>query len=204
MKKALLVYGLSAVIASSLMLLPSPSSAKTVKACEEEWKANKSTIQASGKKKKDFMTECRAETASTEPALPPTAQPAPAEQPKSTTAAPRARVAKTIKACAAEWTANKATIQASGKTRKDFIAECRAGTTTAAAPATAPRPAPAEERKSEATAPPPPASTMPTAAGEFRTEAEAKAHCPGDTVVWAKDAPNNNRYEFGMSLGLMV
>ena len=129
------------------------------------------------------MTECRAETASTESAPAPTAQPAPAEQP--TVTAPRARTAKTIKACAAEWTANKATIQASGKTRKDFIAECRAGTTTTAAPATAPRPAPAEERKSEATAPPPPASTMPTAAGEFRTEAEAKAHCPGDTVVWA-------------------
>ena len=41
------------------------------------------------------------------------------------------------------------------------------------------------ERKSEASAPPPTASTTLTAAGEFRTEAEAKAHCPGDTVVWA-------------------
>ena len=119
MKKALLACGLSAVIASSLVFIPSPSSAKTAKACEEEWRANKATIQANGAKKKDFITECRA-------GAPP----------------------------------------------------------TAAAPTTAPQP-PAEERKSEAAALPPPASTTPTTAGEFRTEAEAKAHCPGDTVVWA-------------------
>ena len=59
MKQALLICGFSAVLAASL-LISSPSSAKTVKACEDEWKANKSTIQASGKKKTDFMTECRA------------------------------------------------------------------------------------------------------------------------------------------------
>ena len=137
MKRALLVCGLSAVIASSLTLVPSPSSAKTVKACVEEWKANKSTIQASGKKKTDFITECRAETASTEPAPAPTPQPTQAEKQKSTaTAAPEKTAAvkhKTIKACAAEWTENKATIQASGKTRKDFIAECRTRTETVAA-----------------------------------------------------------------------
>ncbi len=66
MKQALLIFGFAAVIASSLVI-SSPSSAKTVKACDEEWKANKATIQASGKKKKDFITECRAETASTNP-----------------------------------------------------------------------------------------------------------------------------------------
>jgi hypothetical protein len=119
MKKALLAYGFLAVIALSLMFIPSPSSAKTAKACEEEWRANKATIQANGAKKKDFIAECRAG------------------------AAPRA-----------------------------------------AAPTTAPQ-TPAEERKSEVAALPPPASTTPTTAGEFRTEAEAKAHCPGDTVVWA-------------------
>ena len=188
---------------------------KTARACEEEWRANKSTIQASGKKKTDFVTECRAETASIEPAPAPTAQSAPAEQPTAT--APRARTAKTLRACAAEWTANKATLQASGTKRKDFITDCHAGVTSAAAaPAPTPQAAPAEqpkpavtaapketpaeqpkseataaprrattERKSEASAPPPAASTTPTAAGEFRTEAEAKTHCPDDTVVWA-------------------
>ena len=133
MKQTLLICGFSAVLAASL-LISSPSSAKTVKACEDEWKSNKSTIQASGKKKTDFMTECRAETASTEPATAPAAQPAaPAASPNPSAVAPRARSAKTQRACAAEWTANKASLEASGKTRKDFITECRAGTETTAA-----------------------------------------------------------------------
>ncbi|MGC2397019.1 MAG: hypothetical protein WA579_13610, partial [Rhodomicrobium sp.] len=132
MKQTLLICGFSAVLAASL-LISSPSSAKTVKACEDEWKANKSTIQASGKKKTDFMTECRAETASTEPATAPAAQAAPAASSNPSAAAPRARSAKTIRACAAEWTANKASLEASGKTRRDFITECRAGTETSAA-----------------------------------------------------------------------
>ncbi len=136
MKQALLSYGFAAVIASSL-LITSPSSAKTVKACEDEWKTNKSTLQASGKKRKDFITECRAETASAEPAAAPAAQPAPAETSNSSAAPPRTRFAKTLRACGAEWIANKETLQASGKTRKDFITECRAGTETTAA-ATAP------------------------------------------------------------------
>ena len=132
MKQTLLICGFSAVLAASL-LISSPSSAKTVKACEDEWKANKSTIQASGKKKTDFMTECRAETASTEPATAPAAQAAPAASSNPSAAAPRARSAKTIRACAAEWTANKASLEATGKTRRDFITECRAGTETTAA-----------------------------------------------------------------------
>ena len=132
MKQTLLICGFSAVLAASL-LISSPSSAKTVKACEDEWKANKSTIQASGKKKTDFMTECRAEAASTEPATAPAAQAAPAASSNPSAAAPRARSAKTIRACAAEWTANKASLEASGKTRRDFITECRAGTETTAA-----------------------------------------------------------------------
>jgi hypothetical protein len=138
MKQALLIYGFAAVIASSLFI-SSPSSAKTVKACEDEWKANKATIQASGKKKKDFITECRAETASTEPSAAPAAKATPGETPNPPAAGPRTRSAKTFRACAAEWRANKENLQASGKTRKEFITECRAGTeTTAAATPAAP------------------------------------------------------------------
>lgn len=40
--------------------------------------------------------------------------------------------AKTVKACRAEWQAQKAAMQAAGKTEKAYVAECR---TTAAAPA---------------------------------------------------------------------
>ena len=275
MKKALLIYGFSAVIASSLFI-SSQSSAKTVKACEEEWKANKATIQASGKKKKDFITECRAETASAEPSAAPAAPPAQGGTSNSPATASPARSAKTLRACAAEWMANKESLQAGGKTRKDFITECRAGaettaaattapsagmtpsaaptagkktvkaceaewkankpaiqasgkkktdfmtecraepgsTQTAAAPAPQPKPAeqpkpevatapqpttpaqpkseaapqsttPAQPRSETTTAPAPQGPTASLATGQFTTEADAKSHCPGDTVVWA-------------------
>jgi hypothetical protein len=90
------------------------------------------------------------------------------------------------------------------------MAECRAqpagAATTTAAPSPTPPPAPAPATPSTATTPgtPPPAAApsrqpsrtptatakppataaAPTAAGQFSTEAQAKARCPGDTVVW--------------------
>lgn len=94
----------------------------------------------------------------------------------------------------------------------DFIAACRAGTETIPPTnAAAPAPAPAG---SAATAPAPPIvaaparpprvaapkSTAPTAAValtgtvQFSTEAQAKAHCPSDTVVWANT--NSKIYHF--------
>ena len=52
--------------------------------------------------------------------------------------------AKTAAECNADYAANKATIKASGQTKKDYVAACRSGsaTTPAAAPA-APAAAPA-------------------------------------------------------------
>lgn len=151
MKQASFIYGIVAVIATSLFISP-PSFAKTVKACEEEWKANKPAIQASGKTKKDFIAGCRAETASAEPTSE-AAKPAPTSsaEAQAPAAQPRTSSAKTVRACAAEWTANKAALEASGKTRKDFIAECRAGTETTAEAAPSgertPDAAPAQARK---------------------------------------------------------
>jgi hypothetical protein len=108
---------------------------------------------------------------------------------------------KTVKQCNEEWTAGKAAIQASGKTKKDFVAECRGGTAAAApAPATTPAAAPANPPAAAAPSAVPPAAAAPakrravaapaapaapSGEGQFPTEAEAKAHCPGDTVVWA-------------------
>src|SRR5258708_36016230 len=46
--------------------------------------------------------------------------------------------AKTAKACAEEWRADKAGFQARGITEKAYVADCRAG--TASAPASAPTP----------------------------------------------------------------
>jgi hypothetical protein len=94
---------------------------------------------------------------------------------------------KTVRECEAEWKANKAAIQASGQTKKDFVAACRAETapapgTTMTTPPEAPKP------RAPVASPEPsrvPASRVaPTKSGEFMTEAEAKAKCPSDTVVW--------------------
>lgn len=111
---------------------------------------------------------------------------------------------KTVKACADEWRANKAANQAAKITEKDFVAKCRAGTAAlpaadakpAAAPAK-PATAPAKPMAPAATAPKPaeaspsptakrasPPGAAPMAANEFSSEAQAKARCPSDTVVW--------------------
>jgi hypothetical protein len=85
---------------------------------------------------------------------------------------------KTAKVCNAEWAANKAAIKAAGKTKRVFVAECRGVAVTAPAPA----------RK--------PAAALP-ATGQFTTEAEAKASCPTDTVVWIN--PKSRVYHAGGS-----
>ena len=183
--------------AAMVSLLTVPGSAwaqqKTAKECNEEWTANKAAIQASGKKKKDFIAECRG-TAQSTAAPAPTAAPSPPASPSSATGT------KTVKQCDQEWTANKAAIQASGKRKKDFIAECRGLAATEAPPSTpaqqtpsAPRPEPtppaAHPPSGRTTAAPastrPAATGTPAAAGQFATEAAAQSHCPGDIVVWA-------------------
>jgi len=67
---------------------------------------------------------------------------------------------KTVKQCNDEWAADKAAIQASGKTKRVFVAECRG----------VPLPAPT--------------AATPLGDRQFATEAEAKASCPSDAVVW--------------------
>jgi hypothetical protein len=76
------------------------------------------------------------------------AQSAAAEQPK------------TASQCNADWAANKASIQASGKTKRAFVAECRG------VPIAARQPAGLDKN-------------------QYATEAEAKANCSSDAaVVW--------------------
>jgi hypothetical protein len=113
---------------------------------------------------------------------------------------------KTAKECREEWRANKAANQASGVTEKAYVAQCRGGAAPAqptAAPVPPPAPAPtaapaAPAPAPTAAAPParpvPPATTAvrpapstpagPVGANQFSAEAQAKAHCPSDTVVW--------------------
>ena len=106
--------------------------------------------------------------------------------------------AKTVKECDAEYAADKAAIKASGQKKADYVAACRAGTaapiaTPAAAPAApvatpAAAPAPAAAPTLAAPRPTPTAAkprvATPTEAGGFAAEAQAKAHCPADLVVW--------------------
>jgi len=189
---------------AGLLALPATALAqqKTAKQCNAEWTANRAAIEASGKKKRDFMAECRGGTAAK--AAPTAQQPsqatAPARQPSPTSASAKQ---KTVKQCNAEWTANRAAIQATGKLKRDFIEECRSGTAAQTAPpprqpsqATAPAARePATSPKQTATPQPAPApkqapaqrpSTVgvATAPGQHATAAAARASCPGDTVVW--------------------
>jgi hypothetical protein len=171
---------------------------KTVRACQEEWRANKADNQAKGITEKAYVTKCRAGSASAQPASEP-ATPAPA--PSATAPAP----VKTVKVCQDEWRANKAGYQAAKITEKAYVDKCRAGeavalpNTPAAAPTppapapTAAAPAPAPTRAAPAPAPTSApavkpsqtAATPPAGADQFQTEAQAKSHCPADLVVWA-------------------
>ena len=176
---------------------PAPTAAatgqKTAKECREEWRANKAANQANGVTEKAYVAQCRGGAA---PA-PTTATPAP---PPAPAAAPTAAATgqKTAKECREEWRANKAANQANGVTEKAYVAQCRGGaapapTTAAPTPPPAPPPAPTAAPAAPSRPGPPPAPTAerapgvsasPAAANEFSTEAQAKARCPTDTVVW--------------------
>jgi hypothetical protein len=106
-------------------------------------------------------------------------------------AAPALAQQKTVRACQAEWRANKAQNQAAGITEKAYVAQCRTG---AANPAQAPSvaPAPAQPAPAARTSPPPvvpraapTARTAPSGMNQFASEGQAKTRCPGGTIVWA-------------------
>src|SRR4029450_1737878 len=69
----------ASVILSSLAFSPSPSFAqkKTVKACAEEWRANKAANEAAKITEKAYIAKCRAETDKPAAATTPTAPVAP-------------------------------------------------------------------------------------------------------------------------------
>jgi hypothetical protein len=192
MRKKLVISACSAIFALVAFSSESMAQQKTAKACAEEWRADKANNQAKGITEKAYVATCRGGAAPTATA------PAPAPAP-SATAPAAADGQKTAKACATEWRADKANNQAKGITEKAYVAACRSGTTptpTAAAPAPAP---PAPPAAAPAPPPPPVAGTAPApaapanptpsagtpaGAGQFVTEAQAKGHCPLDTVVW--------------------
>ncbi len=123
-----------------------------------------------------------------------------------------ARAESVMKECGAEWKAAKAANTTNGMTWNQFLAQCRTQKAAAApapaaapaaapvaAPAPAPAPMPATQTKL-APAPMKPAA-RPTGAGEFASEAEAKARCPSDTVVWVNTKSHIYHYAGTHSFG---
>jgi hypothetical protein len=175
-----------AIACASLIIIgwtlsPSLAQQKTVKECQDEWRANKADNQAKRIREKDYVAQCRGTAATAAPARPPV---------QTNVAAPSTPSAKgkTAKQCRTEWKTNKADNEAKGITEKQYVEQCRAGAVVAApTPAPAPAPIPPRARPAPTTSvntPPPAAPTAPSGVGQYRTEAEAKGRCLSDTVVW--------------------
>ena len=212
MKKHLVSLICATFAGMILSSVPVVAQEKTVKVCEDEWKANKEANQAKKLTEKAYVQKCRAESAAAKPAIAtPAAAPAKpaaaerrptAEEKKTaaTPAAPKAASGKTVKACEDEWKADKIANQAKKITQKAYVEKCRVEATVAtpaatpapvtpappAAPPTTATPArplaPAAAPAKEATAPP---SGKPAGEKQYAVESLAKASCPSATVVWA-------------------
>ncbi len=146
----------AALVSVSMLTGVAQAQQKTAKACEAEWRASKTAIQASGKKKKDFISECRegkVQTSAAAPATPPAAQAAaPSERAKAAPGAPASQ--PQAPAAAQENPAAPPSRTAAVRQRDNTALPSRRVTTS-------------------------------LAEGQYATEGEAKAHCPTDTVVWA-------------------
>jgi hypothetical protein len=55
----------------SLAIASAPAEAKTIKACQKEWQADKAANQAAGKTEKAYVAECRGTAAAAKPAAAP-------------------------------------------------------------------------------------------------------------------------------------
>ena len=132
MTKPLALAG-SVLIGLSTLSFPGLAQQKTVRACQQEWRANKAALQANGITEKAYVADCRAVGASAKPDTSTTVP---------TTPDQGAGTEKTIKACQAEWQAKRATGEVTGITEKAYVAQCYTGNTAAAPPPTATPPAP--------------------------------------------------------------
>src|SRR6476619_4009572 len=164
-----------AIVGVSILSFPALAQQKTVKACQEEWRANTDANQAKGITEKAYVTQCRAGGVA--------AQPAPSSTTTTAAPAPAATGQKTAKACRDEWRANKDANQAKGITEKAYVTQCRSGGTVASPAPMAPPPT--QTTTTTAPASPPPAATTgtrtatatPTGANQYSTEGQARFRC---------------------------
>lgn len=119
----------SAFIVSGLAVSATPSFAqkKTIKSCQEEWRANKAANEAAKVTEKAYVAKCRAEaekpaaTTTTAPAAAPKMAPTTAKKPADGRQAEYARE----RACAADWKAEKAAGKIpAGMTWPKYWSEC--------------------------------------------------------------------------------
>jgi hypothetical protein len=120
MNKRSMLIVCSMIIFSGLAFSATPSFAqkKTVKACEEEWRANKAANEAAKITEKDYVAKCRGDSA--KPAAAMTA-PAATKKPADPQEAEHARE----RACGADWKAEKAAGKVpAGMTWPKYWSEC--------------------------------------------------------------------------------
>ena len=184
-----------AIIGASLLSFPAVAQQKTVKACQEEWRANKDANQAKGITEKAYVTQCRACARIA-------AQPAPSAT-TATASHRRPPDKRQSRHAGDEWRANKDANQAKGITEKAYVTQCRAGGTVAVSPRQLPHLPHRQQRLHQhqlrPAAPPAttgarPASTAPTGANQYTTEARPELRCGAGTVVWANS--NSKIYHF--------
>lgn len=188
------------------------ANAETVmKQCGDQWQAAKANGTTNGQTWPQFLKQCRAQLAGMGGTA---AAPQGGFAPAAPTPAPSQGTSignsKTVAQCNAEYAANKAAIRASGQTKRDFVAACRAGAETipqgaAGAPPSGPAPAQSQTgslfpwQQPAAPAPAPAPATYgapPTAAnaGASASAQQVQYRCPGATVVWVNE--NSHIYHF--------
>ena len=183
------------VVAAAIGLAPAAHAESVMKQCGQEYQAAKAGNTLNGQSWQQFLGACR--TRLKEGAAAPAAAPV---QPAAA-AAPMAAPASgesVMKQCGDAWKTAKANNTTGGQTWPEFLKGCRktaSATPAAAAPAPAPMaPAPTMQPKPTQTA------VRPTGAGEFATEAEAKARCP-TSVVWVNSKSHIYHYPGTRSYG---
>jgi|SRR5689334_24452225 hypothetical protein len=133
MNKALVLIACSVVVFSGLAFSATPSFAqkKTVKTCQEEWRANKAANEAAKITEKAYVAQCRAEAlkpaAATIPAAAPAAPAAAKPAPAATKKPADGRQAEYARerACGVDWKADKAAGKVpAGMTWPKYWSEC--------------------------------------------------------------------------------
>jgi hypothetical protein len=88
-----------------------PAQAKTMKECAAQWQEMKANSQTNGMKYRDFSKQCMSEGAPAAETPPPPPPPPPAattEHPAAKPSGGRAAMVARLRACGAEWKAEKA------------------------------------------------------------------------------------------------